>query len=212
MSNFIIINFFLCNGKLSFNDLVGWFGWLWFWFYFKIFIFQVNQYHRLKEEAGKLSARYLQDLDSVNREQKSDQDRLDNESRIRGEIENQLRQRKHELEETQKRSDKLTDHIRTTETALEEQKKFEGELGTEVESSKNQIDTLQVNSSSIQYSNKFVKLEDAILFGCPSPKPKACKNVSELILHQITPAINCISHWLLISMIWQEGASIAQTC
>ena len=107
--------------------------------------FQVNQYHRSKEEAVKQSARYLQELDAVNREQKSDQDRLDNESRVRGEIENQLRQRKHDLEETQKRSDKLTDHIRTTETALEEQKKLEAELGQEVESSKNQIDTLQVD-------------------------------------------------------------------
>lgn len=104
---------------------------------------QVAQYHRLKEEAGKQSARYLQELDSVNREQKSDQDRLDNEARIRSEIENQLRQRKNELEETQKRSDKLTEHIRTTEQALEEQKKLESELTNEVESSKEQIDTLQ---------------------------------------------------------------------
>jgi structural maintenance of chromosome 1 len=104
---------------------------------------QVRQYHRLKEEAGRQSARYLQELDSVNREQKSDQDRLDNESRVRGEIENQLRQRTHELEETQKRSDKLTDHIRTTETALEEQKKLETELTQEVDSSKTLIDTLQ---------------------------------------------------------------------
>lgn len=104
---------------------------------------QVAQYHRLKEEAGKQSALYLQELDSVNREQKSDQDRLDNEARIRSEIENQLRQRKNELEETQKRSDKLTEHIRTTEQALEEQKKLETELTKEVESSKEQIDTLQ---------------------------------------------------------------------
>lgn len=106
-------------------------------------ITQVAQYHRLKEEAGRQSARYLQELDSVNREQKSDQDRLDNESRVRSEIENQLRQRQHELEETQKRSDKLTEHIKTTETALEEQRKLESELTNEVQLSKNQIDTLQ---------------------------------------------------------------------
>lgn len=36
---------------------------------------QVKEYHRLKEEAAKRSARYMQELDSVNREQKSDQDR-----------------------------------------------------------------------------------------------------------------------------------------
>ena len=97
---------------------------------------QVAQYHRLKEEAGRHSARYLQELDSLNREQKSDQDKLDNESRVRGEIENQLRQRQHELEETQK-------HIRTTETALEEQTKLQNDLTSEVELSKNQIDTFQ---------------------------------------------------------------------
>lgn len=43
---------------------------------------QVREYHRLKEEAAKSSARYMQELDSVNREQKSDQDRLDNVSRF----------------------------------------------------------------------------------------------------------------------------------
>ena len=36
---------------------------------------QVGEYNRLKEEAGKQSARYLQMLDSINREQKSDQDK-----------------------------------------------------------------------------------------------------------------------------------------
>lgn len=87
-------------------------------FFFLVGCQQVRQYHRLKEDAGRQSARYLQELDSVNREQKTDQDRLDNEGRVRGEKENQLRQRTHELEETQKRSDKLTDHIRTTETVV----------------------------------------------------------------------------------------------
>ncbi|XP_057376078.1 structural maintenance of chromosomes protein 1A-like [Daphnia carinata] len=125
---------------------------------------QVAQYHRLKEEAGRQSARYLQELDSVNREQKSDQDRLDNESRVRGEIENQLRQRQHELEETQKRSDKLMEHIRTTETALEEQMKLQGDLTNEVEQSKNQIDTLQSKLDGISKNlgeAKVDKHEDA---------------------------------------------------
>ena len=112
---------------------------------FSILHYQVRHYHRLKEEAGRQSARYLQELDSVNREQKSDQDRLDNESRVRGEIENQLRQRTHELEETQKRADKLTEHIRTTEAALEEQRRNENELAVEVDTSKTQIDDLQVS-------------------------------------------------------------------
>ena len=93
--------------------------------------------------AGRQSARYVQELDSVNREQKSDQDRLDNESRVRGEIENQLRQQQHELEGMQKRSEKLTEHIDTTESALQEQRRVEGELHNEVQLSKSQIDELQ---------------------------------------------------------------------
>ena len=37
----------------------------------------------------------------------------------------------------------MTEHIKTTETALEEQRKLESELTNEVQLSKNQIDTLQ---------------------------------------------------------------------
>lgn len=73
---------------------------------------QVKEYHRLKEEAAKRSARYMQELDSVNREQKSDQDRLDNVSRLRIEGENKHRQKEHEKEEMEKRIEKLAEHIR----------------------------------------------------------------------------------------------------
>lgn len=34
---------------------------------------QIKEYHKLKEKAGKESARHLGELDSINREQKSDQ-------------------------------------------------------------------------------------------------------------------------------------------
>lgn len=44
-------------------------------------------------EASRAAARYLQELDSVNREQKADQDRLDNENRRKGELENKHRQK-----------------------------------------------------------------------------------------------------------------------
>lgn len=58
------------------------------------------------------SARYLQELDSVNREQKSDQDRLDNEIRKKSEFENKHRQKGHEKAEAIKRIDKLAEHIK----------------------------------------------------------------------------------------------------
>lgn len=44
-------------------------------------------------EASRQAARYLQELDSVNREQKADQDRLDNELRRKGEFDNKHRQK-----------------------------------------------------------------------------------------------------------------------
>ena len=41
----------------------------------------VKEYHRLKNVAARQSAQLMQELDSINREQKSDQDRLDNANR-----------------------------------------------------------------------------------------------------------------------------------
>lgn len=73
---------------------------------------QVIEYNRLKEEAGKLSSRYLQELDSVSRDQKSDQDRRDNEGRKKAEIDGKIKQKRAELEEAHKRLDKLNDYIR----------------------------------------------------------------------------------------------------
>lgn len=54
----------------------------------------------------------MQELDSVNREQKADQDRLDTLQRMRTEAENKHRQKEHEKEEMEKRIEKLADHIR----------------------------------------------------------------------------------------------------
>jgi structural maintenance of chromosome 1 len=104
---------------------------------------QVKEYNRLKEEAGKQSARYTQMLDSINREQKSDQDRLDNEGRKKTEIENKIKQKEHMLEEATKRIEKLEEHIRTSEAALEDQKKLRVDLQSDVGSSKDKIQELQ---------------------------------------------------------------------
>ncbi|XP_026271914.1 structural maintenance of chromosomes protein 1A [Frankliniella occidentalis] len=104
---------------------------------------QVQEYNRLKEEAGKRSAMCLQQLDSVNREQKSDQDRLDNEGRKRSEIENKMRQKGHEKDEALKRSQKLSEHIRVSEKALEEQLALRTALTSDVGSSKEQVQSIQ---------------------------------------------------------------------
>mgnify|MGYP001451422081 CR=1 FL=1 len=42
---------------------------------------QIDMYQKLKEKAGKESARYMSELDTINREHRGDQDKLDNENR-----------------------------------------------------------------------------------------------------------------------------------
>ena len=64
---------------------------------------QINIYQKLKEKAGKESARHMNDLDSINREHKSDQERLDNEMRKKFDVESKMKNKGHELEESQKR-------------------------------------------------------------------------------------------------------------
>ncbi|KAL6264602.1 hypothetical protein P5V15_004704 [Pogonomyrmex californicus] len=110
---------------------------------------QVQEYNRLKEEAGKQSARYLQLLDSINREQKSDQDRLDNEGRKKTEIENKHKQKGHMRDEALKRVEKLEEHIKTSEAALEDQKKLRADLQSDVGTSKDKIQNLQRELESI---------------------------------------------------------------
>ncbi|KAL4706076.1 hypothetical protein ACJJTC_001674 [Scirpophaga incertulas] len=92
----------------------------------------IREYEELKMEASRQAARYLQELDSVNREQKADQDRLDNELRRKGELENRHRQKGHERNEAMKRVEKLNEHIKSSEQALEEQRRLRAELQADV--------------------------------------------------------------------------------
>merc|ERR1719438_781133 len=103
---------------------------------------QIEMYQNLKEKAGKESARYMSELDSINREHKGDQDKLDNENRKKMDVESKIKNKSHELEEGQKRLDKLNDHIRASESQLDEQKKIYDELNGDVGSSKDRIKEL----------------------------------------------------------------------
>ncbi|XP_045462498.1 structural maintenance of chromosomes protein 1A [Harmonia axyridis] len=104
---------------------------------------QVREYHRLKEEAAKRSARYMQELDSVNREQKADQDKLDNLLGMRTNNENRHRQKCHEKEEMEKRIEKLAEHIRSSQQALQDQKQMLVDLQSDVGSSKDRVQEIQ---------------------------------------------------------------------
>ncbi|KAL3853466.1 hypothetical protein ACJMK2_017002 [Sinanodonta woodiana] len=110
---------------------------------------QVQEYQHLKEEAGKRSARLLQEMDTVQREQKSDQDRYDNEQRKKNDLSNKIQHKEQEMEENKKRVEKLNDYIRTSNTAVEEQKKLEEELAQEVEEANARLTEIQEELNSV---------------------------------------------------------------
>lgn len=100
---------------------------------------QLKEYNRLKEEAARRASLHMQELDSVMREQKSDQDRHDNEVRKRAEAEAKLKQKRAELEENQRRVDKLEEYIRTSEASLAEHRRQEAEVTCEVGEAKKRL-------------------------------------------------------------------------
>merc|ERR1740123_318187 len=110
---------------------------------------QIEMYQKLKEKAGKESARYMSELDTINREHRGDQDKLDNENRKKLDVESKLKNKGHEQEEGKKRLDKLNDHIRASETQLEEQKKLLADLSEGQGSSKSRIDDLTASLEEV---------------------------------------------------------------
>lgn len=110
---------------------------------------QVQQYNRLKEEAGRRAAEYMQDLDAIIRDQKMEQDRLDSAQRDIATYESKLKQKQHELEENKNRVSKLEDYIHTSRSALEDQKKVEQDLAKEVNESSYRVDEINRELESI---------------------------------------------------------------
>lgn len=110
----------------------------------------VQEYDRLKQKADATSAKYLAKLDSVNREQKSDQDLLDSEINKKSQIDETLKKYTSEKEEAVKRRDKLIDHIATSKQALEEQNRIKDELRKDVGSSKERIVELQKELDNVR--------------------------------------------------------------
>uniref|UniRef100_A0AAQ4NWQ9 Structural maintenance of chromosomes protein n=1 Tax=Gasterosteus aculeatus aculeatus TaxID=481459 RepID=A0AAQ4NWQ9_GASAC len=110
---------------------------------------QVKAYHRLKEEASKRAATLAQELEKFNRDQKADQDRLDLEERKKVETEAKIKQKIREIEENQKRIEKLEDYITTSRQSLDEQKRMEEELTEEVEMAKRRIDEINTELNQV---------------------------------------------------------------
>ncbi|KAL9893957.1 structural maintenance of chromosomes protein 1A [Glossina fuscipes] len=103
----------------------------------------VQEYDQLKQQAEATATRYRSELDSVNREQKSDQDMLDGETNRRASVEEALKKLTLQREEAVKRRDKLMDHINSSKAALEEQNRIKDELKRDVGSSKEKIAEIQ---------------------------------------------------------------------
>lgn len=99
----------------------------------------VQEYDRLKQEAEATATQYRSNLDSVNREQKSDQDLLDSEMNRKASIDEAFKKLTLQKEEAMKRHDKLMDHIKSSEAALEEQNRIKEDLRRDVGSSKEKI-------------------------------------------------------------------------
>uniref|UniRef100_A0A672S6A0 Structural maintenance of chromosomes protein 1A n=1 Tax=Sinocyclocheilus grahami TaxID=75366 RepID=A0A672S6A0_SINGR len=110
-----------------------------------------NQVSRteLKEEASKRAATLAQELEKFNRDQKADQDRLDLEERKKIETE-KIR----EIEENQKRIEKLEDYIATSRCfkdhyKMNSIKRMEEELTEEVELAKRRIDEINMELNQL---------------------------------------------------------------
>lgn len=110
----------------------------------------VEEYDRLKQKAEATAAKYVSELESINREQKSDQDLLDNETNKKEQIEGQLEKIRLEREEVQKRMEKLFEHIRNSEQALLENNRTKEDLKNDVGSSKERIAELQKELDNVR--------------------------------------------------------------
>lgn len=92
----------------------------------------LKEYDRLKQQADLKSAKYLAKLDSINREQKSEQDLLDSEINKKSQLEETFKKYSSEKEEAIKRKEKLIEHIRSSEAQLQEQLRNKEELSKDV--------------------------------------------------------------------------------
>ncbi|XP_058060445.1 structural maintenance of chromosomes protein 1A [Anopheles bellator] len=124
----------------------------------------IQEYDRLKQKADAMAGKYLINLDSVNREQKSDQDLLDSEINKKAQIEENYKRNESEKNEVLKRQEKLIDHIKSSKLALEEQNRLKAELSQDVGSSKERILELQSELENVREQlgdAKIDKHEDA---------------------------------------------------
>lgn len=110
---------------------------------------QKAEYIKLKKKAATMSAKYLKDLDSLEREQKAEYDRYEGEISKQKEIEHRIRVAENEREENFRRIEKLTDSIAESEANLTEFKKREREVAETVKAAKHEVERLTEELNNI---------------------------------------------------------------
>jgi len=103
---------------------------------------QVEEYHKLKDQAGVQAAIINQDLDIIVREQKNDQDKIDNDTRRKTELESKISAKESEKGDHETRLQKLVDYIEKGEKELAELTHTCEKVEGEVSEAKEKLDDL----------------------------------------------------------------------
>ncbi|KRY14547.1 Structural maintenance of chromosomes protein 1A [Trichinella patagoniensis] len=110
---------------------------------------QLAQYNSLKGEVVRQCASIQQELDVLAREQRMDQELLDNDKRCNGEFCQKIKQKESELEALKKRLEKLVDTIRNTENEIEEQRSSLRSTEDEVRTAKTRLEQVIVEVEDV---------------------------------------------------------------
>ncbi|XP_055419435.1 structural maintenance of chromosomes protein 1B isoform X5 [Bubalus kerabau] len=102
-------------------------------------VFQLVQYKELKEQVRKKVAIMTQQLEKLQWEQRSDEERWAFEKRRHGEVQENIKQIKEQIEDHKKRIEKLEEYTKTCTNCLKEKKEQEENLVNEIEKTKSRM-------------------------------------------------------------------------
>ncbi|DAA29021.1 structural maintenance of chromosomes protein 1B isoform X1 [Bos taurus] len=100
---------------------------------------QLVQYKELKEQVRKKVAIMTQQLEKLQWEQRSDEERWAFEKRRHGEVQENIKQIKEQIEDHKKRIEKLEEYTKTCTNCLKEKKEQEENLVNEIEKTKSRM-------------------------------------------------------------------------
>ncbi|XP_008580986.1 PREDICTED: structural maintenance of chromosomes protein 1B [Galeopterus variegatus] len=100
---------------------------------------QVDRYKELKDQVRKKVAIMTQQLEKLQWEQKAEEERLAFEKRRHGEVQGSLKQIKEQIEDHEKRIEKLEEYTKTCMDCLKEKKEQEETLVEEIEKTKSRM-------------------------------------------------------------------------